>query len=152
MNPDQVRNLCVEILREGPDIVSTAGWTDGSRRPSGLLVLFSSGARLWTGITTSDPAGPEARDYAPATPSPLPDLYDDARRITPSRVEGYLAAVLAGARAPQITGAYSYSVTARHPGVGLYLAGGARAFLPFVYAAASGKDPAVRPFTIDSTF
>ncbi|MCX4826697.1 hypothetical protein OG883_44455 [Streptomyces sp. NBC_01142] len=153
VGPEQVQEPCTEILAKGPDITSADRWTDSSR-PSGLVITFSSGARLWTGITTAGAISADSTPAAHATAPPLPTLFDSAGKITAARAEQYLAAVLMAAHAPEITSAYGYSSTsaARHPGVGLHLAGGARAFLPFVYTAAHGKKPAARPFTIDAAF
>ncbi|MFJ6752581.1 hypothetical protein ACIQNI_30995 [Streptomyces sp. NPDC091266] len=152
MGPDEVQELCTEILAKGPDITAVDRWTDPGR-PSGLVITFSSGSRLWAGITTAGATGTDLQD-APAPAPPLPALFDSAGKITAARAEQYLAAVLMAAHAPQITSVYGYSTTssARHPGVGLHLAGGGRAFLPFIYTAAHGKKPATRPFTIDSVF
>ena len=153
MDPGEVQELCTEILAKGPDITSADRWTDTSR-PSGLLITFSSGARLWTAITTAGATGADPTPAAPAAAPPLPTLFDSSGKITPGRAEQYLSAVLMAAHAPEITSAYGYSTTSptRHPGVGLYLTDGSRAFLPFVYTAAPGKKPAARAFTIDAAF
>ncbi|WP_330351660.1 hypothetical protein [Streptomyces sp. NBC_00582] len=151
MGPEQVQELCAEILAKGPDITSATAWTDGSRRPSGLLISFSSGARLWIGITTANATSAEPAQTTSSAP-PLPQLYDAAGKITPPRAELYLAAVLMSAHAPEIASAYGYSASPGHPGVGLHLTDGGRAFLPFVFTAAHGKKPAARPFTVDAAF
>ncbi|KFG71376.1 hypothetical protein FM21_34330 [Streptomyces mutabilis] len=121
------------------------------------MITFSSGARLWTGVTTANAdsvASTASTDVAPGTAPPLPALFDSAGKITPICAEEYLTAVLLAARAPDVTSAYSYSSTTprRHSGIGIRLADGTRAFLPFVYTAAHGKRPAARAFTIDATF
>ncbi|GAA3711604.1 hypothetical protein ACRWOO_02875 [Streptomyces sp. NEAU-PBA10] len=153
MGPEQVQELGTEILAKGPDITSVERWTD-TARPSGLMITFSSGARLWTGVTTAGATASEPSTSALAAAPPLPTLFDNAGKITAARAEQYLVAVFMAAHAPEITSAYGYSSasSARHPGIGLYLAGGARAFLPFIYTAAPGKRPAARAFTIDATF
>ncbi|MEW1760532.1 hypothetical protein AB0393_28970 [Streptomyces cyaneofuscatus] len=153
MGPEDVQELCTEILAKGPDITAADPWTDASR-PAGLLITFRSGARLWAGITTAGATGADAAPGQAAAAPPLPALFDGAGKITPARAEQYLTAVLLAAHAPQIISAYGYSATspARHPGVGLYLAGGARAFLPFIYTAAHGKKPHPRPFNLDAAF
>lgn len=156
MGPEQVQELCTETLVKGPDITVAERWTDNSR-PSGLMITFSSGARLWTGVTTANAdsvASTASAADAPSGAPPLPDLFDSAGKITPIRAEQYLTAVLMTAQAPEITRAYSYSSTTprRHPGIGIHLADGTRAFLPFVYTAAHGKKPAARAFTIDAAF
>jgi hypothetical protein len=153
MGPGEVQELCTEILAKGPDITSADRWADTSR-PSGLLITFSSGARLWTAITTAAATGTDPAPAAPVTAPPLPKLFDSSGKITPARAEQYLSAVLMAAHAPEIISAYGYSTTspARHPGVGLYLSDGGRAFLPFVYTAAPRKRPAARAFTIDIAF
>ncbi|MER8118988.1 hypothetical protein [Streptomyces sp. NPDC094031] len=153
---EQVQDLCTETLAKGADITSAERWADNSR-PSGLVITFSSGARLWTGVTTANAesfASTASAAVAPSDAPPPPALFDSAGKITPIRAEQYLAAVLTAARAPEITSAYSYSSTAprRHPGIGIHLADGTRAFLPFVYTAAHGKKPAARAFTIDAAF
>lgn len=155
MGPEQVQDLCTETLAKGPDITAVERWTDNSR-PSGLLITFSRGSRLWTGVTTAnaDSVANTASAAASGAALPLPALFDSAGMITPARVEQYLAAVLMAAQAPEIASAYGYSSTSpkRHPGIGIHLADGTRAFLPFVYTAAHGKKPAARAFTIDATF
>ncbi|WP_189968968.1 hypothetical protein [Streptomyces violascens] len=153
MGPEQVRDVCIEILAKAPDITSTTSWSD-SGRPCGLLIAFSSGARLWTAITTAGATDTDPSAEAPAAAPPLPALFDDAGKITATRAEQYLTAVLLAGLAPQIASAYGYSTTspAQHPGVGLYLADGARAFLPFIYTAAHGKKPHTRPFHLDAAF
>ncbi|MFB8401198.1 hypothetical protein [Streptomyces sp. NPDC055912] len=153
MSPERVRELCVENLTKGPDITSAEGWDDSSR-PCGLLIGFSSGARLWVAITTAASATSAApARAATAASAPLPQLFDRNGRITAQRAESYLAAVLMDARTPHIAAAYAYSVSAaKHPGIGLHLADGGRAFLPFVYAAAAGSAPARRPFSLAYAF
>lgn len=152
MSLQEVQDLCIEILAKGPDIAEADSWSN-STRPSGLVITYSSGARLWTALTTAGAiASDRARtDPAPAAP-PVPALYDSAGKISPRRAELHLAAALMGGHTPEITSAYAYANPARHPGVGLFLADGSRAFLPFVSTAASGKNPARTPFTIDAAF
>ncbi|MEU4077646.1 hypothetical protein [Streptomyces venezuelae] len=156
MGPEQVQELCTETLAKGPDITSAERWTDDSR-PSGLVITFSSGARLWTGVTTANADAVASAASAAVVPSaapPLPALFDSAGKITPERAEQYLTASLLAAQDPAITSAYGYSSASsgRHPGIGIYLADSTRAFLPFVYTAAHGKRPAARAFTIDAAF
>lgn len=153
MGPEQVQELCIKVLSSGPDIVAADSWADDSRR-YGLRVTFSSGSRLWTGITTSAATGAEqATPASPTAAPPLPALFDSAGRTTPERAELYLAAVLMGGHTPEIISAYGYSTRpGRHPGIGLHLERGARAFLPFIFTAAPTKTPARRPFTLDATF
>ncbi|MFG2211017.1 hypothetical protein [Streptomyces sp. NPDC048638] len=153
VGPEEVQELCTEILAKGPDITTVERWTDATR-PAGLVITFRSGARLWTAITTAGATGTDPSADAPAAAPPLPALFDDAGKITAARAEQYLTAVLLAAHAPQVVGAYGYSTAApaQHPGVGLHLTGGARAFLPFIYTAAHDKKPHTRPFHLDATF
>lgn len=156
MGPEQVQDLCTKTLAKGPEVTSAERWADNSR-PSGLVITFSSGARLWTGVTTANAdsfTSTASAAVAPSDAPPPPALFDGAGKITPFRAEQYLAAVLTAAQAPEITSAYSYSSAApgRHPGIGIHLADGTRAFLPLVYTAAQGKKSAPRAFTIDAAF
>ncbi|WP_329020711.1 hypothetical protein [Streptomyces sp. NBC_01601] len=152
MDLGEVRELCIGILAKGPDITSADSWQD-STRPCGLVITYSSGARLWTAITMAGATGTDSVRASTAPTAPLlPALYDTAGRITPQRAQCYLAGVLMSAHAPQVISAYGYAPSAKHPGVGVHLADGGRAFLPFVFTAAPGRKPARTPFTIDATF
>ncbi|MFF9436441.1 hypothetical protein ACF1BP_22205 [Streptomyces sp. NPDC014735] len=85
MGPEQVQELGTEILAKGPDITSVERWTD-TGRPSGLVITFSSGARLWTGVTTAGAAtASEPSTAASAAAPPLPALFDNAGKITAAR-------------------------------------------------------------------
>ena len=83
MGPEDVQELCTEILAKGPDITAADPWSDASR-PAGLLITFRSGARLWAGITTAGATGADPDPDAAAAP-PLPALFDGAGKITPAR-------------------------------------------------------------------
>jgi hypothetical protein len=148
--PAEVQELCVEALSKGPDITAAEAWNEETR-PFGLLITFTSGARLWVAITTSAATSGDSRTETatrPTAPPPLPALYEANQVITPARAELYLAALLSTGLAPQITSAYAYSdrdTPARHPGVGLRMANGARAYLPFVFnASANGRRAGAR--------
>jgi hypothetical protein len=150
VHPAEVQDLCVEALSKGPDITAAEAWNEKTR-PFGLLITFTSGARLWVAITTSAATSGDSQTETaarPVTPPPLPALYGANQAITPARAELYLAALLSTGLAPQITSAYGYSdrdIPARHPGVGLRMATGARAYLPFEYnATANGRRAGAR--------
>jgi hypothetical protein len=149
VSPEQVQELCLNIFAKGPDISSCDTWRDNDR-PFGLLIVFSSGARLWTAITTADSTSSAMADTTPrAAGEPLPHLYNSKGLITLGSAEDYFTAVLIDAQAPEMTGAYSYShraAQAQCPGVGLLLAGGARAYLPFAFTASASSQPGGRAF------
>lgn len=147
MTPDEVRQLCRDILAKGPDIAGTQFWT---ARLAGVEVTFSSGAKLWLAITTASAgAVPAPAAAPPASSSPLPQLYNRDGKIELLAAERYLAAVFDTGQAPGIIRAYPYSagpLTPSCPGVGLLLDGGARAYLPIAHTAPARQRPAGRPF------
>ncbi|MFF8992545.1 hypothetical protein ACF09H_21920 [Streptomyces sp. NPDC014983] len=145
MTPEQVQQMCCDILGKGPDVADVSPW---SVRP-GVELTFSTGARLWLAITTADAAAVSAPSGLQAPPLLLPRLIGRDRLISLVDAELYLASVLHAAGDPRIRSAYAYgarSTRPRSPGIGLLLADGGRAYLPVAHTARAGQSPGRRPF------
>lgn len=152
MDPSGFQALCIENLAKGPDISTVDPWQNGGHRPNGLLITFTSGARLWVAVTTSaGTAGLTALsdDGDPPAVGPLPPLYDSESKITPVRAERYLVAVLRAADPDELAQVYGYTERAsdaKHPGVGVVFAAGGRGYLPLAMTASAERRPPARSF------
>ncbi|WP_327359600.1 hypothetical protein [Streptomyces sp. NBC_01304] len=168
MSPQDVQELCLALLgdqKAAPDLEGAEAWQDDSR-PFGLILTFTTGARLWVAITVAGVAGtPPGTDEGPTAPTaaaaeaaPLPHLYDQNGAIALQNAEEYLAAVL-GSSDPQdgsassasgsgIAKVYTYSGAGagRSFGIGIVFRTGARAYLPFAHNCGPGQRPNVKPY------
>ncbi|MFJ6608217.1 hypothetical protein [Streptomyces lydicus] len=144
MRPPRLEEFLVDTLGKAPEVQRTEAWHEGSTRPAGVHVAFTTGSELWIAVTGG---GQPGEDYdkpevpvtdAPPAEVPVPDLLQGGK-VTPITAENYLAAVLTNSGSPEIKRVYAYSAGATatsptaHPGVGIEWHSGAKSFLPFVH-------------------
>ncbi|MFH9426028.1 hypothetical protein [Streptomyces sp. NPDC017529] len=163
MRPQRFQDFVVETLAKAPDVQHAEAWQEGTKRPYGVHVVFSSGAQLWAAAVCQMPPGhnfdePEVPVTGePPADGPVPDLYEGGK-VSPLRAEAYLAAVLGNSGSAEIVRAYGYSdgaTTTRptaHPGVGVVFHSGGRGFLLFEHTARAGQSRGGRHSELQSAF
>ncbi|MFD0343994.1 hypothetical protein ACFVH0_35910 [Streptomyces sp. NPDC127117] len=161
MRPARFQEFAVETLLKAPDVKAAEPWQEEGR-PFGIHVTFSTGSQLWAAITAASTSDKYDRPEVPVidvppAEVPVPDLYDDGK-ITPSRAEQYLAAMLTNAGNAEIAQVYTYTSGERaaepnnHPGVGLVFHSESRIFVLFQHTARAGQGKGGQPFDLQSAF
>ncbi|ARQ70324.1 hypothetical protein [Streptomyces marincola] len=154
MRPDRFQQFAIDAYR-GAGLQAEA-WTEGTKRPFGVVVTVPGGARLWHAITVQSAEGERydqdeqpVEKEAPA-PVTVPEL--GAGRVSLGVLEEYLAALLTNTGSPEIVKTWRYSdreQAGTTPGLGVEFWSGARAYAPFVLAARAGGSPGA-PFDLPS--
>ncbi|MFI9200182.1 hypothetical protein [Streptomyces sp. NPDC053048] len=154
MRPARFQEFAVKALAQAPDIRTVEPWNEGTRRPSGLKIEFTTGAQIWTGITYARADGEKFEDAdgnpvdeAPVDGEPpaevsLPELVQGGK-IPVKGAELYLVGALINSRNPEIAEAYGYShgtSPTMYPGFGVNFHNGSRIFCVFEYALRSGQE------------
>ncbi|MGW0335485.1 hypothetical protein ACWD0J_27045 [Streptomyces sp. NPDC003011] len=161
MRPQRFQEFCLTALT-APDIKSVDAWSEPGSRPFGLEVTFTSGSRLWLGITATGAPGdnydqPEVPVTGACLPgAPWPNLYDITKgHITPHSAERYLAAAVTNMGSPEIARVWAYSARdtpPSHPGVGAEFHSGARIFLPLIHTARPEQQRGQTAFRLQESF
>ncbi|MFD6465360.1 hypothetical protein [Streptomyces goshikiensis] len=142
MRPARFHEFAATALPSAPEVVDAERW-EGCR--FGLAITFTSGSRVWIGITGSLAPGTRHDDeelpVEGEAPDPVtwPTLYDDQRATTPQLAAAYLAAALTNSGHPEIREARAYAANARHPGFQVGFHSGAAAFCLITHTARSGQ-------------
>ncbi|MFD9792112.1 hypothetical protein ACFWXK_14300 [Streptomyces sp. NPDC059070] len=150
-------DFATEALAKGPDIQAVDPWSRNAAHLMGWVITFSSGARIWVGLTTTAaPGDKDDQKEIPVTGDaptevPYPELYADGK-ITPTRAQAYLAAALTNSGSTEISRAYPYSDTNQHPGLGVIFHSEARASLLFHHTARPGQDKGSSAFSLQTEF
>ncbi|MEU8682995.1 hypothetical protein [Streptomyces sp. NPDC048611] len=160
MRPPRLMEFAVDALGKAPEIQRAEAWQEGTTRPAGIHLTFTTGSELWIAVAGGGRPGenydlPEVpvTDEPPAE-VPVPDLFQGGK-ATPLSAEAYLAAVLNNSGNNEIKRTYAYSAgdtPTAHPGVGIHFHSGARGFLPFVHTARPGQGKGSRPFDLQDAF
>ncbi|MFB7836135.1 hypothetical protein [Streptomyces sp. NPDC056056] len=143
MRPDRFREFAESALAAAPEVAEVHRW-DG--RPFGLAVTFTSGSRVWIGITGVLNPGAKHRDAdVPVTgevptPVPWPTLYDDQQATTPELVSHYLAVAIVNSGNHEIREAHAYGDASRHPGFGAIFHNEGRTYCLITHTARAGQN------------
>ncbi|MFI5619470.1 hypothetical protein [Streptomyces sp. NPDC051567] len=142
MRPERFHEFAATALAAAPEVAGVETW-DGRR--IGLAVTFTSGSRVWVGITGALPPGVKHEDTdTPVTGEvpvqiPWPELYDQEKATTPAQVCAYLATALTNSGNDEIQAAASYGDHVQHPGFGATFHSEAKVFCLLVHTERSGR-------------
>ncbi|MFI9235791.1 hypothetical protein [Streptomyces sp. NPDC053079] len=148
MRPARFQEFAVKALAQAPDIRTVEPWNEGTARPCGVKITFTTGAQIWHAITyTMAPGekmdGPEApvEGEVPAE-VPWPELTQGGK-INVRASERYLVAAILNAGSAEVASASGYSegpTPAMHPGYGVQFHNGSKIFCVYAYALRSGQE------------
>lgn len=140
MRPARFQEFAITAFRRGSEVAAVEPWQDGTTRPYGVQVKFSTGAVLRVSITAVTPPGenfkePEAPVTAePPAEVPVPEPYEGGKP-SPQRAELYLAALLNNSGNPEVARTYAYSARETppmNPGLGVDFHNGGKAHMLIV--------------------
>lgn len=149
MRPQRFQEFAVAAYADAPGVRAAEVWSDGVRRPFGIVVTVEPGVVVRHAITVQARDGDDYREperpvqgEAPA-PMDVPGLgTGEGGRVRVADLEQYLAAVLNNAGSAEIAGTYTYSGREQRgsiPGLGVTFHDGGKAFLPFVHVHRPGQ-------------
>jgi hypothetical protein len=157
MRIERFHAFATEALAKAPDVQAVDAWDRGAEHLYGWQITFTSGARIWAGLTTVTPPGD--KDDQPEIPVtgdapaevPYPDLYTNGK-TTPRVCAQYLAAALANSGNAEIAKTEAYAEDTQNPGVGVVFHSGGRAHCLFHHTARPGQDKGNNPFSLQGEF
>lgn len=146
----------MKALAQAPDVRTVEPWNEGTKRPFGVKIEFTTGAQIWHAITytmapgekMSEPEAPPVEGEAPAE-VPWPALIQGGK-IDIRASEQYLVAAILNAGNAEVADASGYSspTPAMYPGFRVDFHNGSKVFCVYQYAFRSGQQPGGKGYDV----